>query len=302
MTEPQRDLVGYGGKPPRVRWPGDARVAVNLCLNYEEGAETCVLSGDAGHETLLSDMGAMESVPGARHLNIESAYEYGSRAGFWRILDVLGERDIAFTINAVGNALETNPAAARAIADANADILAHGWRWIDYATVEAAVERNHIKRCVETVERLIGKRPLGWYAGRPSLNTRRLVIEHGGFLYDSDSLNDDLPFWTRDFGAPHLIVPYALDTNDSAFTRPHGFTLAEDCFTYWKDCFDRLYREGAAQPKMMTIGLHARIIGRPGRIAALERFLDHVQGHDLVWICQREAIAQHWAAHHPATP
>ena len=299
MQEMERDLVGYAGRAPVVAWPGGARIAVNFVLNYEEGAETCLLNGDEANETLLSDLGSIEAVPGQRHLNIESAYEYGSRVGFWRILEVFRAEKIAFTVNAVGLALEQNPAAAAAIAAADADIQSHGWRWIDYQFVEETKEREHIRKCVDTIERLTGSRPLGWYSGRPSANTRRLVVEEGGFLYDSDAYNDDLPYWTSCYGRPHLVLPYSLDTNDSRFTRAQGFNLAEECYLYWRDSFDCLYKEGASGGKMMTIGLHGRLIGRPGRIAALTRFLDYIRGFEGVWICQRGDIARHWIDRHP---
>lgn len=295
-----RDLIGYAGDPPFADWPGGARIAVNFCVNYEEGAEYCLLNGDDQHETLLTDLGAMEVLAGERHLNIESAYEYGSRVGFWRILEVLTKRRLKFTVNAVGLALEQNPAAAEAIARADCDIQAHAWRWIDYQFVEEETEREHIRLCVDTIERLTGARPLGWYTGRPSLNTRRLVVEEGGFLYDSDSYNDDLPYWTHQYGSPHLVLPYSLDTNDSSFTRPIGFSTADEAVRYWCDSFERLLREGQTKPKMMTIGLHGRIIGRPGRIGALERFLDHLDRRDGVWVCRRVDIARHWMERHPA--
>lgn len=295
-----RDLIGYAGDPPFADWPGGARIAVNFCVNYEEGAEYCLLNGDDQHETLLTDLGAMEALAGERHLNIESAYEYGSRVGFWRILEVLTKRRLKFTVNAVGLALEQNPAAAEAIARADCDIQAHAWRWIDYQFVEEETEREHIRLCVDTIQRLTGARPLGWYTGRPSLNTRRLVVEEGGFLYDSDSYNDDLPYWTHQYGSPHLVLPYSLDTNDSSFTRPIGFSTADEAVRYWCDSFERLLREGQTKPKMMTIGLHGRIIGRPGRIGALERFLDHLDRRDGVWVCRRVDIARHWMERHPA--
>ena len=295
-----RDLIGYAGDPPFADWPGGARIAVNFCVNYEEGAEYCLLNGDEQHETLLTDLGSMEALAGERHLNIESAYEYGSRVGFWRILEVFTNRKLKFTVNAVGRALEQNPAAARAIARADCDIQAHAWRWIDYQFVSEHTEREHIRLCVAAIERPTGARPLGWYTGRPSLNTRRLVVEEGGFLYDSDSYNDDLPYWTRQSGKAHLVLPYSLDTNDSSFTRPIGFSTADEAVQYWCDTFERLHREGRNRPKMMTIGLHARIIGRPGRIAALERFLDYLDRRDGVWVCQRLDIARHWMERHPA--
>jgi len=296
---PGRDLIGYGTHSPQPDWPGGARLALNIVVNYEEGAENCLLNGDAGPETLLSDLSGLESVPGTRILNIESVYEYGSRVGFWRVLGVLRERALPFTINAVGLALERSPTAAAAIAEADCDVQAHGWRWIDYQYMGEAEERRHIGLCVEAIARLTGERPLGWYSGRPSLNTRRLVVEEGGFLYDSDAYNDELPYWTRDFGRPHLVLPYCLDTNDSRFTRAQGFDLAEQFFVYLRDTFDCLYAEGAEQPKMMTVGLHGRLVGRPGRIAGLSRFLDHAMAHERVWICKRNDIARHWIERHP---
>ena len=297
--EPRRDLIGYANDPPRADWPGGAHLALNLVINYEEGAEYCVLNGDGRPETALSDLSGLEPVPGTRILNIEQVYEYGSRIGFWRVLRTLEARQLPFTVNAVGLALEQNPAAARAIAAADCDVQPHAWRWIDYQYLGEDEERRHIAQCVETIARLTGERPLGWYTGRPSLNTRRLVVEEGGFLYDSDCYNDELPYWTTDFGRPHLILPYCLDTNDSRFTRAQGFDLAEEFFTYLRDTFDCLYAEGAQRPAMMTVGLHGRLVGRPGRIAGLARFLDHVMAHDHVWICKRNDIARHWIETHP---
>lgn len=297
--QPTRDLIGYGDAPPRANWPGDARLALNIVVNYEEGAEYCVLNGDGRPETALSDLSGLEPRPGIRILNIEQVYEYGSRIGFWRVLRTLQERRLPFTINAVGLALEQNPKAAEAIAAADCDVQSHAWRWIDYQDVGEDEERRHIALCVEAIARLTGERPLGWYTGRPSLNTRRLVVEEGGFLYDSDCYNDELPYWSNDFGRPHLILPYCLDTNDSRFTRAQGFDLGEEFFVYLRDTFDCLYGEGGDRPTMMTVGLHGRLVGRPGRIAGLARFLDHVMTHDRVWICRRNQIAKHWIAEHP---
>jgi putative urate catabolism protein len=294
-----RDLVGYGGQPPHAAWPGGARVALNLVLNYEEGAEYCVLNGDAHSETILSDLSGLVPRQGERDLNIESAYEYGSRVGFWRLLALFQDRGVPFTTYAVGLALEQNPEAAAAIGAADCDLVGHGWRWIDYHGVPVGEERRHIRQTVETIGRLAGRAPAGWYTGRPSLETRRLVVEEGCFLYDSDAYNDDLPYWTRVGGRPHLVICHALDTNDSRFTRAQGFDVAEEFFTYLRDAFDWLYAEGALRPRMMTVGLHGRLIGRPGRIAGLARFLDHVLSHDQVWVAKREEIARHWIAHHP---
>ena len=303
MTEaPIRDFVGYAGRPPDPAWPGGARLAVNLVLNYEEGAEYSLGEGDPIAESVLSDIAVAPPLEGDRHLNIESLYEYGSRVGFWRILRLFQERKLPFTVNAVGRALELNPRAAEAIAAAEADVQSHGWRWIDYQTMPEDLEREHIARCVEVIERLTGAPPIGWYTGRPSPNTRRLVVEHGGFLYDSDAYNDDLPYWTYDYGRPHLIVPYSLDCNDSRCARNQGFDHADDFFVFMRDTFDCLYEEGAETPRMMSVGLHCRLIGRPGRIAGLARFLDYLMAHDGVWICKRNEIARHWIEHHPAWP
>ena len=295
-----RDLIGYAGQPPEVRWPDDARIAVSIVLNYEEGGESCILHGDAHSESVLTDLGAVEALPGARDLNVESNFEYGSRAGFWHLMRLLRERDVGATIFAVGMALERNPAAAEEMARSGFEIACHGQRWIDYRLVPEALEREHIKQNVATITRMTGRRPVGWYTGRPSPNTRRLVVEHGGFLYDSDAYNDDLPFWTRSGGHPHLILPYSFDNNDSRLQRGADFATAEDFFLYCRDAFDWLYREGAAgRARMMSIGLHTRIIGRPGRIAGLVRLLDHIQRHDAVWLASRALIAQHWMAAHP---
>lgn len=293
---PSRDLIGYGASPPDAGWPDGARVAVNFCLNYEEGAERHIDHGDGVSEHILADVMASPRF-GGRDPSMESQYDFGARAGFWRILDCFLSRGLDFTVNAVGQALTLNPAAAEAIAKSGADLHAHGWRWIDYADVPEDVEREHIRLTVDTIRDLTGARPVGWYTGRPSLNTRRLVVEEGGFLYDSDVYNDDLPYWTHDHGCPHLVIPYSLDTNDSRFMRTSGFVTGDDFFSYNRDSFDTLYEEGG---RMMTIGLHARMIGRAGRIGGLKRLLDHMMAHDAVWIARREDIARHWIATHPA--
>ena len=299
MITPDRDLVGYGQHPPNPIWPGAARLALNIVVNYEEGAEYCILNGDTRSETLLSDLSGLEPLYGARHLNIESSYEYGSRVGIWRVLQLLRDRELPFTCYAVGLALQQNPRVAEAIAGSDCDVVAHGWRWIDYQDVPEAVERDHIGRCVETIADLTGNRPLGWYTGRPSPSTRRLVVEEGGFVYDSDAYNDELPYWTQVDGKAHLVICHSLDTNDSRFTRAQGFDLAEQFFAYMRDSFDCLYAEGAEHPKLMTVAVHGRLIGRPGRIAGLTRFLDHVLRHENVWICKRDEIASHWVTNHP---
>lgn len=295
-----RDLIGYGAVPPQARWPGGARLALNVVVNYEEGAEYSLLDGDAHGESILSDLAPAPPVSGRRDLLNESAYEYGSRVGIWRILRTLAERDVVPTVYAVGLALARNPAVGEAIGAAGCDVVGHGWRWIDYHGMAANAERRHIAWTVETIERLTGSRPLGWYTGRPSANTRRLVVEHGGFLYDGDAYNDDLPYWVQVAGKRHLIVPHTLDHNDSRFARGQGLETADQFFTYVKDAFDCLYAEGADQPRLMTVAVHARLISRPGRIGGLARFLDYVLTHDKVWIARRADIARHWHQHHPA--
>ncbi len=305
---PSRDYIGYADERPDPKWPGGAFVAVNFVMNYEEGAEFGLLEGDAHAEASLSDLTPADYLMGQRHLNIESLYEYGSRVGFWRILKQFMDRDMPLTFNVVGRALELNPKAAetmaRCVSDGLADVQSHGWRWINYADVDEDEERDHIGRCIDVIRGMTGERPIGWYTGRPSVNTRRLVVEEGGFLYDSDAYNDDLPYWTTDFasaGKPaHLIVPYGLDTNDSRCARNQGFDLADDYFIFLRDTFDTLYREGGeGQPGMMSIGMHCRLIGKPGRIAGLIKFLDHVQAHDRAWVARRNDIARHWAEIHP---
>jgi putative urate catabolism protein len=298
-----RDLIGYGRNPPHADWPAQARIAVQFVLNYEEGGENCVLHGDAGSEQFLSEIIGAASYP-ARHLSMESIYEYGARAGVWRVLREFERRGLPLTIFAVGMALERNPEAAQAFVELGHEIACHGYRWIHYQVVDTNIEREHMQRCVAVVEALIGRHPDGWYTGRDSPNTRRLVVEEGGFAYDSDYYGDDLPFWTevalRDGRTkPHLVIPYTLDTNDMRFASAQGFNSGDQFFAYLRDAFDVLYAEGADTPKMMSVGLHCRLIGRPGRFAALQRFLDHVQQHDRVWIPTRAAIARHWMARHP---
>jgi allantoinase len=294
-----RDLSGYGSKPPHPHWPNEARIAVSIVLNYEEGGEYSILHGDAHSEYVLTDVGG-DALPNARNLNVESNFEYGSRVGFWEIMRILRERKVAATVYAVGMALERNPEAAAEIAGSGLEVACHGQRWIDYQFVPEEVERADILRNVEVVTRLIGRRPLGWYTGRPSPNTRRLVTEVGGFLYDSDAYNDDLPYWTRVGTVSHLVVPHSFDNNDSRLQRGGDFSTGDEFFQYCRDAFDWLHRRGTeGSPRMMTISLHCRIIGRPGRLGALARLLDHIQGHQGVWLCNRAAIAQHWIARHP---
>jgi putative urate catabolism protein len=297
-TEHPRDFLGYGPNPPDPQWPGGARLALSFVLNYEEGGENTVLNGDAHSELYLHEVPGGTPRP-ERDLSTETQFDYGARAGVWRILRLFRERNLPLTIYGVGRALELNPAVARAFTAQGHEVASHGWRWIDYRNVPEAVERAEIARCVEVIERTTGQTPIGWYTGRISLRTRRLVAEHGGFLYDSDSYADDLPYYVRAVGKPLLVIPYTLDNNDMKFAVPPGFT-ANDGFTqHLTDAFDFLRREGARTPKMMSVGLHCRLAGRPARAAALERFLDHVGRHPDVWVCRRADIARHWLAVHP---
>jgi allantoinase len=293
-----RDLLGYGSAPPHPHWPDEARIAVSLVLNYEEGGEVCVLHGDHESESVLTDLGAT-ALPDARNLNVESNFEYGSRVGFWQITRVLKSAGVPATVYAVGMALERNPAAAAEMLRSGFEVACHGQRWIDYQFVPEDIERAHMRRNIEVITRLTGRRPVGWYTGRPGPNTRRLVVETGGFLYDSDAYNDDLPYWTQVAGRRHLVIPYSFDNNDSRLQRGGDFGTGEEFFSYCRDAFDWLYRLGAeGRPRMMSVGLHGRIIGRPGRIGALARLLEHMQRHERVWLCTRAAIAQHWMSHH----
>jgi allantoinase len=300
VTTYPRDLVGYGPDPPDPRWPGGARLALQIVMNYEEGGERSILHGDTHAEAFLGEVVGTEPLAGVRNVQMESIYEYGSRVGLWRLLRLFAEHGVPISVFAVAMALERHPDAARAIVEAGHEIVSHGWRWIDYQFVDEAVEREHIRLAVDALTRLTGSRPLGWYTGRLSPSTRRLVVEEGGFLYDADAYNDDLPYWVRVAGRPHLVVPYTLDNNDMKFGGYQGFNSGEQFFAYLRDAFDVLYTEGADRPRMMSVGLHMRLIGRPGRFAALQRFLDHVQRHPGVWICRRIDIARHWITHHPA--
>jgi len=301
-----RDLIGYGRNPPHAGWPGDARIAVQFVLNYEEGGESCVLHGDRTSEQFLSELIGAPAFE-ARHLSMESIYEYGSRVGVWRILREFERRGLPLTVFGVAMALERNPEATAAFVELGHEIACHGWRWIHYQNADEATEREHLRQGVEIIRRLTGRAPEGWYTGRDSPNTRRLVVEHGGFVYDADYYGDDLPFWTDVAVADgttraHLIVPYTLDTNDMRFATPQGFNTGEQFFTYLRDAFDALYAEGDERPRMLSVGMHCRLLGRPGRFVALRRFLDHVERHDRVWICRRIDIARHWIAHHPHRP
>jgi putative urate catabolism protein len=292
-----RDLVGYGGKPPKVKWPGGARVALNFVLNYEEGGENSILHGDKASEAFLSEIVGAQPIEGARHMSMESIYEYGSRVGVWRILNLFARHKLPLTVYGVAMAMERHPAAVEAMLEAGHEIASHGWRWINYQHVPIDEEREHMRRALEIHKRLTGERPLGWYTGRTSPNTRRLVVEDGGFVYDADDYNDDLPWYDTRHGRPQLVVPYTLDANDMRFATAQGFNSGDQFFSYLKDSFDVLYAEGG---RMMSVGLHCRIVGRPGRLASLERFIKHVKGKK-VWVTRRIDIARHWLKHHPAS-
>ena len=294
-----RDLIGYGANPPHPKWPGGARIALSFVLNYEEGGERCLLHGDDESESFLSEIPAAMPIQGARHISMESIYEYGSRAGVWRVLRLFEQYSFPLTVFAVAMAIKRHPDVARAMVKAGHELCSHGYRWIDYQHMEEALEREHMAKAIRIIEQVTGTRPLGWYTGRTSPNTRRLVAEEGGFLYDSDAYDDDLPYWHTQAGRPQLVIPYTLDVNDMRFATTQGFNSGEQFFQYLKDSFDVLYDEGALAPKMMSVGLHCRLIGRPGRIAAIKRFLDYVQAKEKVWVCRRIDIARHWHQHHP---
>ena len=294
-----RDLIGYGQNVPNANWPNKARLAISFVLNYEEGGERCILHGDSESEAFLSEMPGAVPLQGVRNLSMESCYEYGSRAGVWRLLSLFADYQIPLTIFAVAMALERHPDVAKAFVAANHEICSHGYRWLDYQYTDEAEEREHLHKAIDIIKALTGKRPTGWYTGRLGPNTRRLVAEEGGFLYDSDAYDDALPYWVNANNQPHLVIPYTLDVNDMRFATPQGFNSGEQFFQYLKDSFDTLYAEGLTSPKMMSVGLHCRLIGRPGRVASLKRFLDYVKQHDDVWLCTREQIANHWIKHHP---
>jgi len=303
MNDYPRDLVGYGSKPPQVQWPGKARIALQFVLNYEEGGESNILHGDPGSEQFLSELIGAQSYP-ARHMSMESVYEYGSRAGVWRLLREFAERDLPLTVFAVAMALQRHPELATELVSLGHEIACHGLRWIHYQDVDETVEREHMQQALAIISELTGTTPLGWYTGRDSPNTRRLVVEQGGLIYDSDYYGDDLPLWqqvqtSNGESKSHLIVPYTLDANDMRFATAQGFNSGEQFFEYLRDSFDVLYAEGEHSPKMMSVGLHCRLVGRPGRFRALQRFLDYVQSQERVWICRRIDIARHWIDRHP---
>jgi allantoinase len=294
-----RDMTGYGARPVHPRWPKDARLALQFVINYEEGGENCVLHGDDASEAFLSEIIGAQPLLGVRHMNMESIYEYGSRSGFWRLHRMFTKHEIPVTVFGVAMALERNPEAVGAMLASDWEIASHGWRWIDYQFVTEAVERQHLQKAIEIHARVTGKPPFGWYTGRCSPNTRRLVVDEGSFLYDSDSYADDLPYWVTNYGRPHLVIPYTLDVNDMRFATSQGFNAGDQFYTYLRDSFDTLYLEGETAPKMMSVGLHCRLAGRPGRAAALARFLEYVRRHRDIWICRRVDIARHWHANHP---
>ena len=294
-----RDLIGYAGDPPDPKWPGGKRLALNFVINYEEGSEPSIPDGDGYSEQALTELAGYDFGPGGRDLAAESMFEYGSRVGFRRLMRLFRERELPVTIFACALALERNPPSAKLIRDGDCDICSHGWRWVEHWKLTEAEEREHVRKAVASLERTVGERPLGWYCRYgPSVNTRRLVVEEGGFVYDSDAYNDELPYWVQVEGKPHLVVPYTLTNNDTMFSRG-GTATAGQFFEFCKDAFDMLYAEGSVQPKMMSVGLHTRVIGHPGRAAGLARFLDYVGSFDDVWICKRLEIARHWHANHP---
>ena len=301
-TDYPRDLVGYGPQPPQAAWPGGARIALQFVLNYEEGGENNVLHGDAASEAFLSEIIGAQPVPDARHMSMESIYEYGSRVGVWRILDLFRRHKIPLTVYGIAMSLQRHPALVDALLKDGHEIASHGWRWINYQDMPLAQEREHMQCAIEVHRSLTGERPLGWYTGRTSPNTRRLVVEDGGFVYDADDYNDDLPWYDTRYGKPQLVVPYTLDANDMRFATAQGFNSGDQFYTYIKDTFDTLYNEGRHTPRMMSVGLHCRLIGRPGRIASLERFLRYVSRKSKVWYARRIEIARHWLEQHPFRP
>ncbi|MDO6683073.1 MULTISPECIES: allantoinase PuuE [unclassified Oceanobacter] len=294
-----RDLIGYGDQPPHPQWPNKARLALSFVLNYEEGGERCVLHGDKESEAFLSEMPGAQALAGVRHMSMESIYEYGSRAGVWRVLKLFERNNIPLTIFAVAMAAERHPEVIKAMVAAGHEICSHGYRWIDYQYMDKTEEAEHLQKAIEILTNITGERPLGWYTGRTGPNSRDVVMEEGGFLYDSDAYDDDLPYWVDGPEKPHLVIPYTLDSNDMRFATPQGFNCGEQFYQYLKDSFDVLYAEGESAPKMLSIGLHCRLIGRPGRLASLQRFIEYASSHEDVWFCRRVDIARHWHEHFP---
>ena len=299
MVDYPRDLIGYNAQPPHARWPDDARIAIQFVLNYEEGGENCVLHGDPASEMFLSEIIGAEPFQNARHMSMESIYEYGSRAGVWRILDLFRARKIPITLFAVAMAMQRHPQVIEQALKDGHEIASHGYRWINYHGMNVEEERSHMEKAIAIHSDICGARPLGWYTGRTSAHTRDLVADEGGFIYDADDYSDDLPFWSKQVTTPHLVVPYTLDTNDMRFATAQGFHTGDQFASYLIDAFDTLYAEGATSPKMMSVGLHCRLIGRPARFAGLVKFIDHVQKHEKVWMARRLDIAKHWIKTHP---
>jgi len=294
-----RDLVGYANNPPTVRWPNNAKIAVQFVINYEEGGENCILHGDEASEAFLSEIVGAQALKGVRHMNMESIYEYGSRSGFWRLHKLFTERQLPVTVFGVAMALQRNPDAVEAMLNAQWEIASHGYRWIDYQYIDENTEREHLQQAIDIHTQVTGSRPEGWYLGRCSPNSHRLVAEEGGFVYNADTYADDIPYWDTRTGKPQLMLPYTLDANDMRFASPQGFNSGDQFFSYLKDSFDILYAEGATAPKMLSIGLHCRLVGRPGRAASLARFLDYVKSHEDAWVTRRIDIARHWLQEHP---
>ena len=294
-----RDMIGYGSKEPQVVWPNNAKLALQIVLNYEEGGENNILHGDKHSETFLSEIIGAQAFKD-RHINMESMYEYGSRRGFWRLHKLFQEKKIPITIFGVAMAFERNPEVCEAIKNGNYEVACHGWRWIDYQNVKKSTEKKDMKLAIKSIKKIFGERPLGWYTGRCSPNTRDLVFDDGGFLYDSDSYSDDLPYWEYRKDKKQLIIPYTLDNNDMRFATNQGFNSGDQFYNYLKDSFDALYEEGKNNPKMMSVGLHCRLIGRPGRFQSLKKFIDYVQKFNDIWICKRIDIANHWIKNYPS--
>ena len=294
-----RNFIGYGDKPPKVVWPKNAKLAVNFVINYEEGGESCILDGDCHSEHLLSDIFGAVPYKDQRNLNIESLYEYGSRVGIHRLIKIFTDRGLPATVFCVGKALEKNPDIGEKMKKANFEISSHGYRWIDYRNVSAEIEKAHIEKTIEVHQKILGEKPPGIYQGKPSVNTRKLIIENGSFRYDSDAYNDEIPYWVKHEDKNHLIIPYTLECNDMKFSTGNGFSYGEQFYQYLKDTFECMYEEGTESAKLMSIGLHCRLIAKPGRVQALKKFLSYLEDYNDIWICQRQEIADHWHINHP---
>ena len=294
-----RDLVGYGSTPPQADWPGGAKLALQFVINYEEGGENNILHGDLASESFLSEIIGADARENVRHMSMESFYEYGSRVRVWRLFELFRSREIPVTLFAIAMAMERHPAVIENALENGFEICSHGWKWIDYQYISEEIEREHMEKAIEIHQKITGEAPKGWYTGRTSPNTRKLVVEHGGFVYDADDYNDELPFWTIVNNKEHLVVPYSLDANDMRFATNQGFNSGDQFYSYLRDTFDVLYKEGEQLPRMMSVGIHCRIAGRPGRFKALEKFVDYAREHKDVWFCRRIDIAEHWKNNHP---